>query len=76
MPEPDYTKREVDTLVKDIYETLNRIELQTTKTNGSVARLTSRADKTEKILYVVGTIVGTLLLTNSSELISIFKLII
>jgi hypothetical protein len=35
----DYTKRELDILFKDIKEQLDRIEIQTSKTNGSVSSL-------------------------------------
>jgi hypothetical protein len=38
MPEP-YSNRELDEKFGDIKESLNRIEAQTTKTNGSVANL-------------------------------------
>lgn len=39
MPErrSDYTNRELDHIFKDIAETLGRIEIQTIKTNGTVA---------------------------------------
>ena len=83
MKEPDYSKREIDLLIKDIYTSMSRQEnqnelilIQTTKTNGTVAKLTTRADRTDKILYIVGAVVATLLITNSSELLQIFKLII
>lgn len=35
----DYTKREVDEKFEDITKQLDRIEIQTTKTNGKVAEL-------------------------------------
>lgn len=36
---PDYSNREIDTLVKELKEQLDRIEVQTTKTNGRVSTL-------------------------------------
>lgn len=83
MNEPNYSKRETDLLLQQIkdsakfQETQNaEIIKQTTKTNGSVAELKTRMDRTEKILYIVGTIVATLLITNGSELVGMIKLII
>ena len=38
MNEQDYSKREIDEKMVDIKDQLNRIEEQTKKTNGSVAR--------------------------------------
>ena len=37
--EPDYSNREIDRFMKDIIDTLNRIETQTMKTNGRVNSL-------------------------------------
>lgn len=37
--EDDYSKREIDTFMDEIKETLGRIETQTIKTNGSVRSL-------------------------------------
>lgn len=65
----DYSKREIDHFVKDIKETLERIEIQTTKHNG-------RLSKVERILLILGTAVGVLLVTNGSQLLGFFKLII
>lgn len=39
MSEPEYSKREIDHMMKDITETLGRIEAQTIKTNGRVTAL-------------------------------------
>lgn len=39
MPEEPYKNRELDEKFEDIKASLNRIETQTTKTNGSVANL-------------------------------------
>lgn len=37
--EQDYSKREIDEFMKDIKDTLQRIEMQTTRTNGRVSSL-------------------------------------
>ena len=37
--EPEYSNREIDHMMKDITETLGRIEAQTTRTNGRVTAL-------------------------------------
>ena len=37
--EPDYSNREINEMFKDVKESLNRIETQTTKTNGRVNSL-------------------------------------
>lgn len=39
MDETNYSKRELDTMFKEIQESLKRIEAQTVKTNGSVSGL-------------------------------------
>ena len=37
--ETDYSNREINEMFKDVKETLSRIEIQTTKTNGRVTNL-------------------------------------
>lgn len=37
--EEDYSKREIDTFMQGIHETLGRIESQTTATNGKVKKI-------------------------------------
>ena len=37
--EEEYSKREIDTFMQEIRDQLNRIEAQTTKTNGRVSKL-------------------------------------
>lgn len=69
MPDTPYSNRELDHFFKDFKAQLTRIEAQTTKTNGTVRWHT-------RVLLVVGAVIATLLVTNGSELISIFKLII
>lgn len=68
MQEP-YNKREVDTLLQNIYEKLERIEEQTTKHNG-------RMTKIERYLLVIGCVAGTLLIVSGSEFIQLLKVFI
>ena len=65
----DYSKRELDHYFGDIRNDLKEIKLQTQKTNG-------RVSKHDKILLIVATAIGVLLVTNSSELLQLFKIII
>jgi hypothetical protein len=62
----DYTKREMDSLLANIHQTLGRIETQTTKTNGRVSRL-------ERNLLIVGCIVGTMLIMSGSRFVELIK---
>lgn len=79
MSEP-YTKRELDVFFREIKDQLDRIEAQTTKTNGRVTtvedELEKKTDRIEKVMLVVGVIVGMLLFMNGSELLSFLKIII
>ena len=45
MEETHYKNREIDEKFMDIKDSLNRIETQTIKTNGSVAKVTSEFNK-------------------------------
>ena len=65
----NYKKREIDVFVKHIKEKLDSIENLATNTNGKVRMHT-------KLFIGLGAVTGTLLVTNGSELIKIFKLII
>jgi len=65
----DYSKREIDEMIRDIYKSLERIEVQTTKHNGRMSRV-------EKILLIVGTVVAVLLFTSGSEFFSFLKFIV
>lgn len=48
MKEPPYTKREQDLYRLEVIATLNRIEAQTTKTNGRVSKLEEDQDAIEQ----------------------------
>lgn len=67
--EAPYQNREIDEKFTDIKDTLGRIEEQTSKTNGRVTRL-------ERNLLIVACVVGTLLVTNGSDLLSFILSII
>lgn len=63
----DYSKREIDTYMDEIKDTLNRIENQTTKTNGSIARANEKIailenwKATSVGLFSAGTIIAGLI---------------
>ena len=69
MIEENYNKRELDHYFKDIRTDISEIKAQTTKTNGRVNIL-------EKALYIIGAVVGTLLVTSGSQLVTFLKGII
>ena len=69
MTETPFTNRELDHYFKDIRSDISEIKEQTKKTNGVVTMHT-------KVLLVFGTALTVLLITNGSELIKVFKLII
>jgi len=68
MDEP-YKNREIDDKFKDIMNSLERIEIQTTKHNGRLTRL-------EKITWVVGTAIVILAVSGNASLLSAIKLLI
>jgi hypothetical protein len=75
MPQ-DYSNREIDLMLKDIHEKLDLILTQTTRHNGRLTKVEDKQRGTDKVLIIVGCIVGTLLITSGSELIDfVLKLI-
>lgn len=64
-----YADREIDEMFNDITKTLGRIETQTIKTNG-------RVNKLERNFLIVACVVGTLLITSRSEIVSFVMSII
>lgn len=69
MDNEPYHKRELDHIFKDIKDSLDRIEEQTTRHNG-------RLTKVERILLILGCVTGTILVVNGSELVGFLKGII
>ncbi len=65
----NYKKREIDNFMEHIKKELCEIKKLATATNGKVRNHT-------KVLLVVGAILGTLLTTNGSDLVRLFKAII
>jgi len=69
MEEEPYKNREIDEKFNDIMKELKEIKIQTTKHNG-------RMQKVERVLLILGTATGVLLITNGSSLITFLKAII
>ena len=69
MKEEPYKNREIDEKFNDIMKELKEIKIQTTKHNG-------RMQKMERILLIVGTATGVLLVTNGSTLLTFLQTII
>lgn len=67
--EPDYSKREIDTILKEIRDNVSEIKIQTRKTNGRVTKL-------ERNMLVVACIVGTMLAMSGSRILEVLKLFI
>ena len=67
--EQPYANREIDEMMRDIKDSLSRIEVQTTKHNG-------RLSKVERALLIFGTATGVLLATSGSEVIKFLTSII
>lgn len=67
--EQPYQNREIDEMMRDIKDTLSRIEIQTTKHNG-------RLSKVERALLIFGTATGVMLATSGSEVIKFLTSII
>lgn len=67
--EAEYSNRELDRMFKEISESLERIEEQTTKTNGRVTRL-------EKILMIVAAVGSAIAVIKFPELLNAIKIFI
>ena len=65
----NYKKRELDHFFGDVRKDIKEIKVQVTAINGKVKMIT-------KVGLVLGAIVGTLLITNGSEVIHLFMAII
>lgn len=59
----------LETTVKDTKDDVSEIKTQTKLTNGRVSKL-------ERAMWIVGAVVGTLLISSGSQLISFIKAII
>ena len=62
---PDYSNREIDEMQKDIKDSLNRIETQTTKTNARVSTLEKWMWMISGALIIVSWLVAAKLLNLS-----------
>lgn len=75
-----YTNRELDHYFSDIKASLLRIEAENiaahTKLDENQKRTNGKVATHSKILLIVGATIATLLITNSSELIKLFSIII
>lgn len=69
-----YKNREIDEKFRDIQDSLNRIETQTMKTNGSVAKVTNEFNKWKYIVTGFCTCISLLVLPLIFELIKSGKL--
>lgn len=65
----NYKKRELDHFFGDVRKDIKEIKVQVTAINGKVKMIT-------KVGLVLGAVVGTLLITNGSEVIHLFMAII
>lgn len=68
MSDQEYSKREIDTLMDHIKESLERIEQQTTKTNGRVTVL-------EKLIWTAMGAIAVILAIISPNITSIIKVL-
>ena len=58
MKTSDYTKREIDEKFKDIKESLDRIEIQTTRHNGRLSKVEAWQYTMAGAISIVGFLVG------------------
>ena len=68
MDNTEYSKREVDNFMKDIREQLNRIEAQTTKTNGRVSKLENWKSYSQGAIAVIVLIIVPLVIFTVENL--------
>lgn len=61
--EKQYSNREIDEKNKDVFATLQRIEAQTTKTNGRVTKLERWMYGVAGAITILGFLIGAKLLT-------------
>lgn len=66
--EQDYSNREIDRMFKDIMDTLERIETQTTRTNGRVSALEGQRNWAAGAAAVVVPIIGVALAWISAHI--------
>ena len=67
MTDKDYSKREIDDKLGTIMNFLQRIETQTTKTNGRVSKL-------ERNLMILAAVFATVTLLKYQEVLTVVKL--
>lgn len=67
MTDKDYSKREIDDKLGTIMDFLQRIETQTTKTNGRVSKL-------ERNLMILAAVFATVTVLKYQEVLTVVKL--
>jgi uncharacterized protein YecA (UPF0149 family) len=72
----NYSKRELDEHHRDITERFTRQDTALESIKKQVEYTNGKVKTHQRILLVVGAVLATLLVTNSSELLGLFKLLI